>query len=152
MAVDFSQNLAVRVEARSLKLSATLVVSPASCGPKQNPRARNRARSAHEKSQTEDFRDLTMEQRAIPNTARRKNNVTEEDILTACSSRLVFPEEEEEDFDDYAHRAASAYLLWPSETSPWGSSCAGSRRALCRACKHVERRAWYLNLVPKEIS
>ena len=78
--------------------------------------------------------------------------MTDEETLTACASCLDFPEEEEEDFDDCAHRATSTHLLWASETSPRVSACARPRHDLHRACKHVVYRAWYLNIVPKEIS
>ena len=57
---------------------------------------------------------------AIPNGAHRKNDVTEEDILTSNQSFLEFPGEDEEDFDDYAHRATSICTIMESDTSLWG--------------------------------
>ena len=58
----FFFKLAARAEARSLKLSANLVVDPARYGPKKNTHAKKRARSTHEKAQTEDFRGLIEDQ------------------------------------------------------------------------------------------
>ena len=78
--------------------------------------------------------------------------MTDEEILTMYALCLEFPEEEERDFDDCVHRVTSIHLLWASESSPWGSACTCPRYALYRACKHVICRAWYLNLIPKEIS
>ena len=110
--MDFLKKMATRIEARSLKLSANLVVGPARYGPKQNTHAKKCTRRVRKKAQTEDFRCLIADQRVVvPNGVRRKNNVADKEILTTHALCLDFPEEEEEDFDDCAYRATPGCLL-----------------------------------------
>ena len=153
MAVYFLSNLAAQVKARSWKLSTNLVVDPTCYGPKQRNHAKKRIRSTCEKAQTEEFRGLIIDQCiVVQHGVHRENNMTDEEILTMRTLCLDFAEEEKEDFDDYVHRMTSVYLIWATESSPWGSACACPWYALYRACKHVICRAWELNLIPKEIS
>ena len=153
MTVDFLQQLATHVKARSLRCSANLAVDPAHYGPKQNTHVKKRTRSTFEKAQTEDFMGMVVEEViVIPNGAHRKDNVTEQDAATIHSSLLDCPEEECEDFDEHAHRATPVYLMTFEETSPWRFACTLPRHFLHGACKHVICRAWHFNCVPRENS
>ena len=43
-------------------------------------------------------------------------------MLALCQLCLNFPDEDDEDFDDYAHRETSIYKQELSEDSPWDVS------------------------------
>ena len=116
--------------------------------------AKERARRMHENTQTEDFdaHHLTDENVAIiPNASHGEHASTEEEVLALCQLCLDFPDEDDEDFDDHVHRAASIFKLELCEDSPWEVGCSCPRYDLHAVCKHAIQHAWSNDVISKPL-
>ena len=101
-----------RAKAGLLKIEVSLLVDRLHYGPKQNVHDKSRVRDVCEKEQTEDFcaHCLTDENVAIIRSASDAEHArARENVLTFRQLHLDFPDEEDEDFDDHAHRVASIF-------------------------------------------
>ena len=108
--------------------------------PKRSTHAKSRVRETHEKAQAGDFRSLYMPDEdiiIIPNAPHREMDITEEENLHVNELIIENLEEEEEDFNNFVHRATSISKMTPCEDSPWGVQCACPCYDFHASCKYV---------------